>query len=177
MAGGMDLGSGGKGKKRALDTAINLVPFIDLMAVTISFLIMTAVWNQVGRLQVSQAGGVSDADKPPPEATLPITLTVSERGFTVSAGGAAVDVPKVAGAYVYCRPGSPERVDGICEEKTLVGLLRKLKADAPTQRAITVQVEDGVRNGDFVKVLDVCNLRDASGQPELFPDVSVSGVG
>ena len=40
MAGGMDLGTGGKGKKKPLDTAINLVPFIDLMAVTISFLNM-----------------------------------------------------------------------------------------------------------------------------------------
>ncbi len=39
MAGGMDLGDGGKSKKKPLDTAINLVPFIDLMAVTISFLI------------------------------------------------------------------------------------------------------------------------------------------
>ena len=45
MAGGMDLGTGGKGKKKPLDAAINLVPFIDLMAVTISFLIMTAVWT------------------------------------------------------------------------------------------------------------------------------------
>ena len=52
MAGGMDLG-GGKGKK-SLDVAINLTPFIDLMAVTISFLIMTAVWTQIGRLQVAQ---------------------------------------------------------------------------------------------------------------------------
>ena len=60
MAGGMDLGQGGKGGKKPLDTAINLVPFIDLMAVTISFLIMTAVWTQIGRLQVAQAGAPTD---------------------------------------------------------------------------------------------------------------------
>ena len=53
MAGGMDLGTS-KGGKKALDAAINLVPFIDLMAVTISFLIMTAVWTQIGRLQTHQ---------------------------------------------------------------------------------------------------------------------------
>jgi len=56
MAGGMDMGGGGKGGKKPLDTTINLVPFIDLMAVTIVFLIMTAVWTQLGRRQVSQAG-------------------------------------------------------------------------------------------------------------------------
>ena len=55
MAGGMDLGNA-KGPKKPLDATINLVPFIDLMAVTISFLIMTAVWTQIGRLQVAGAG-------------------------------------------------------------------------------------------------------------------------
>ena len=83
MAGGMDLGTGGKGKKKPLDTAINLVPFIDLMAVTISFLIMTAVWTQISRLQVSQAGGPSQ-DTPPDDKALNLTLVVSERGYTIN---------------------------------------------------------------------------------------------
>ncbi len=61
MAGGMDLGTSSKGGKKALDSAINLVPFIDLMAVLIVFLIMSAVWTQLGRLQVAQSGGISDA--------------------------------------------------------------------------------------------------------------------
>ena len=76
MAGGMDLGNGGKGGKKPLDTAINLVPFIDLMAVTISFLIMTAVWTQIGRLQVSQAGGPS-AEETPQEQTKTVQLTLA----------------------------------------------------------------------------------------------------
>lgn len=54
MAGGLDLGGSGAVKgRRPLDAALNLVPFIDLMAVTIVFLIMTAVWTQVGRLQLA----------------------------------------------------------------------------------------------------------------------------
>src|SRR3954466_497667 len=76
MAGGMDLGNGGKGGKKPLDAAINLVPFIDLMAVTISFLIMTAVWTQIGRLQVSQAGGPS-AEETPPEQTKTVNLPLA----------------------------------------------------------------------------------------------------
>ena len=62
MAGGMDLGDS-KGGKKALDAQINLVPFIDLMAVTICFLIMTAVWTQIGRLQVSQSGGPASEEQ------------------------------------------------------------------------------------------------------------------
>jgi hypothetical protein len=55
MAGGMDLGND-KGPKKPLDATINLVPFIDLMAVTISFLIMTAVWTQIGGYKSAVAG-------------------------------------------------------------------------------------------------------------------------
>jgi len=50
MAGGGDPGVPQKGGKKPLDTVINLIPFIDLMAVTIAFFIMIAVWTQVGRL-------------------------------------------------------------------------------------------------------------------------------
>ena len=63
MAGGMDLGTNGKSRKKPLDTTINLVPFIDLMAVTISFLIMTAVWVQIGRLQISSNGTPTDSNQ------------------------------------------------------------------------------------------------------------------
>jgi biopolymer transport protein ExbD len=55
MAGGMDLGGRGRGKK-PLDAVINLVPFIDLMAVTIAFLLITAVWTQTGAQPVSAPG-------------------------------------------------------------------------------------------------------------------------
>ena len=57
MAGGMDLGTSSKGGKKPLDAMINLVPFIDLMAVTIVFLIMTAVWTQLARMDVTQKIG------------------------------------------------------------------------------------------------------------------------
>src|SRR6218665_3907266 len=91
MAGGMDLG-GGKGKK-SLDVAINLTPFIDLMAVTISFLIMTAVWTQIGRLQVSQAGGASTDEQQEEEKTktVQLTLLVSATEMRLTADQSAFD--------------------------------------------------------------------------------------
>src|SRR5919107_1548490 len=119
MAGGMDLGTGGKGGKKPLDAAINLVPFIDLMAVTISFLIMTAVWNQIGRLQVSQSGGPSE-DKPQETKTLPLNLMVTERGFTISSGGTQKEIPKINGVYVLCKVSGADDVgDGSkCDDNT-----------------------------------------------------------
>ena len=167
-----------EGKKKPLDVAINLVPFIDLMAVTISFLVMTAVWSQIGRLTVTQSGGPSDSPAPPDMKTLPLNLLVTERGFTLSSGGSAIDIPKVDGKYVMCHKerdviDAPEK----CEENTLINALRKVKAEVPDQRNITVQCEDGVKYSDLVRVIDACNLKDSTDQPVLFPDVAVSAVG
>src|SRR3712207_8773826 len=69
----------------------SLVPFIDLMAVTISFLIMTAVWTQIGRLQVSQAGGA--AETPPEEETsktVQLTLMVDRKSTRLNSSHANI---------------------------------------------------------------------------------------
>jgi biopolymer transport protein TolR len=49
--------------KKHLDFEINLIPCIDLLSVSICFLLLTAVWLQVGSLNVKQAiGGQSAAE-------------------------------------------------------------------------------------------------------------------
>ena len=48
--GGVDVGGGGGKGRRATDSEINMIPFIDLLMVTISFLLITAVWSQMARL-------------------------------------------------------------------------------------------------------------------------------
>ena len=47
MAGAAPMPSGKSGKK-ALDATINLVPFIDLLSCCIAFLLITAVWTELG---------------------------------------------------------------------------------------------------------------------------------
>ena len=56
MAQAVETGSSGK---RALVTDVNLVPFIDLLSVCICFLLMTAVWVQLGILEIKQTQGTS----------------------------------------------------------------------------------------------------------------------
>ncbi len=58
MAAAMETGSS---SKRALVADINLVPFIDLLSVCICFLLITAVWVQLGILEVKQSQGTSAA--------------------------------------------------------------------------------------------------------------------
>lgn len=157
MAGGMDMGGGGKGGKKPLDTTINLVPFIDLMAVTIVFLIMTAVWTQLGRLQVSQSGQNSD----PPEQQdtnqlQPITLAITERDLKLTVGGAQLDpIPITTDAK------------GRVEVEKLTEKLKELKNQQPEQNAITLATDDAVQYDVLVRIIDTCI-------GSSFPSVSVS---
>src|SRR5277367_5365147 len=48
--GGVNVDSGGKGGRRSLDSEINMIPMIDLLMVTISFLLITAVWTNMARI-------------------------------------------------------------------------------------------------------------------------------
>lgn len=146
MAGGMDLGSSGKGGKKPLDAPINLVPFIDLMAVTISFLIMTAVWTQIGRLQVSQSGGPTDPmEQEEDKKTVPLTLLITDRELKLTAGGTAFDaIPLVRDAN--------QKLD----LTKLVEKVKELKTQLPDQQTITLQAEDSVRYDDLVRIIDEC---------------------
>jgi biopolymer transport protein TolR len=146
MAGGMDLGNGGKGGKKPLDMAVNLVPFIDLMAVTISFLIMTAVWTQIGRLQVSQAGGPSTEETPPEQTkTVQLTLAVTPEQLVLSADQAAFDpIPIVRGD------------NGKIDLTKLTERFKEIKEKFPDQSAITLQTDDKVRYDVLVRIIDEC---------------------
>jgi len=61
--GGVDVGGGGKGK-RATNSDINMVPFIDLLMCTIAFLLITAVWVTNSRINAdAQVPGPPDPTK------------------------------------------------------------------------------------------------------------------
>jgi len=157
MAGGMDLGGGGGKGKKPLDATINLVPFIDLMAVTIVFLIMTAVWTQLGRLQVSQAGqNASEETTPPNPNDVPITVLLTEKELKLTVGANQFD------------PIPLTRNDkGSLELQKFIDRLKEVKTQLPDKSNLTLNTEDGVKYEDLVKVIDTC-----IGQQ--FPSVAVS---
>src|SRR5258708_3095793 len=63
--GGVDVGGGGKGKRKSLDSEINMIPMIDLLMVTISFLLITAVWTHMARIDASAQVPTNDPSPPP----------------------------------------------------------------------------------------------------------------
>ena len=66
---GVDFG-GGTGKRRSVDSEINMIPMIDLLMVTVSFLLITAVWTHTARLNAdAQVPGPTRIDVEPPSAS------------------------------------------------------------------------------------------------------------
>src|SRR5687767_1292185 len=81
----IDQSGGGRGKK-SLDAQLQLVPFIDLLCTLISFLLMTAVWNQISRLELKQGNAAPDqpiVEQTPDPNKVDLRLEVHEKGFTI----------------------------------------------------------------------------------------------
>ncbi len=100
---GVDVGGGGGGGRKKLDSEINMIPFIDLLMVTISFLLITAVWSHMARINAdAQVPGPPRPDtevKPKePEKILHVEMRSPDKFVLVWKQGAqvvnSIDVPR-----------------------------------------------------------------------------------
>jgi biopolymer transport protein ExbD len=101
--GGVDLGTGGGGKRKSLDSEINMIPMIDLLMVTISFLLITAVWTHMARINAdAQVPGPPRPDveqeKIEPEKQLHVEMRAEDKFVLVWKQGSttvdSIDVPR-----------------------------------------------------------------------------------
>jgi biopolymer transport protein ExbD len=91
---GVDFGSGTRGGRRSLDSEINMIPMIDLLIVTISFLLITAVWTHMARINADAlVPGHGEIARPiAPEKWLHVDMRRSDRFvLTWKQGNVAVD--------------------------------------------------------------------------------------
>ena len=140
---------GGKKKKKSLDATINVVPAIDLLSCCISFLLFTAVWTQISRLQVQQLGtGAPEPETTEQKQQLIVTLAMGERGFALAtSAGTSIEIPAL---------GRGEKGEIRFDLKGLGDQLKQLKSGFPDAASITVSAEDTVSYGDLVTVIDTC---------------------
>ncbi len=115
---GVDVGGGG-GKRKSLDSDVNMIPFIDLLLVTIAFLLITAVWSQMSRLNAdAQVPGPPRPDveqeKVEPEKQLHIEMRSTDKFVLIwKQGGTTVnsiDVPRPADSIALHKEGKAEIV-------------------------------------------------------------------
>jgi biopolymer transport protein ExbD len=101
--GGLDVGGGGGGKRKSVDSEINMIPMIDLLMVTISFLLITAVWTHMARINAdAQVPGPPrpDVEQVPtqPEKQLHIEMRDDDKFVLIWKQGSttvdSIDVPR-----------------------------------------------------------------------------------
>ena len=97
--GGVDLGLGGNGARRSLDSELNMIPMIDLLMVTISFLLITAVWSHMSRLNAdARVPGPPGIATPASEKQLHVTMPSADKFVLVWKDGTnvvdSIDVPR-----------------------------------------------------------------------------------
>ncbi|RLB57343.1 MAG: hypothetical protein DRJ42_00585 [Deltaproteobacteria bacterium] len=142
---------GGHGGKKSVDAEVPLIPFIDLLLCCVMFLLVSAVWNQLGRINANQQqpGPASTEDTPPPER-VKLILQVQSSGYVLaSTAGDRTQIAKNGDAY------------DIAELRSQLQDRRRME---PNRRDIIVAPEDGVRYEDVVGVMD---LVVGEGYPEM----------
>jgi biopolymer transport protein ExbD len=171
---GVDVGEAG-GKKRATNSDINMIPFIDLLMCTIAFLLITAVWVTNSRIpadaQVPGPPGCEGDCHPPVERML--HLSVVEDGFKLSwkRAGTVVSESFVPRAPIEVAHGS----DRIVRYPDLAKALEKEWAQYrehfdgadKKQDQLVLHSDDRTPFRELVAVLDAAN---ATRRPLRAPD-------
>src|SRR5437868_1873268 len=164
---GVDTASGNGGGKRKVDQTINMVPFIDLLMVTISFRLIPAVWSHMARLQTSASvpstGG--RIETPQVESVLHVRVSDKEQKFVLQwqTGTKIEDIGSVdmdadgAGHY--------RTLEDAVKRAYVTGLAtRHLYGDdtakhgkpgaAPHLNMAILHVDNGRRFGDITRIID-----------------------
>jgi biopolymer transport protein ExbD len=114
MGGSVDLGAGGgaRAARRSVDSEINMVPMIDLLMVTISFLLITAVWTHLSRIDAdARVPGAETGPAPPPEKQLHVMMQSPDKFVLVwKQGATAIDSAEVPRREVWTREGATDVV-------------------------------------------------------------------
>ncbi len=153
---------GPSGGRRSLDSEINMIPMIDLLMVTVSFLLITAVWSQMSRIEATSKapGDPTEIVTPPkPELALHVRTASAEKFVLEWREGQAVvssrDVPRhedvttVRGNRIVRYPDLAKAIE---EEWKARGAHRDL-SDGKSDRAV-MHTPHEMPYGAMVAVMD-----------------------
>jgi biopolymer transport protein TolR len=144
MAGGGGT-SGFGGRRKSLDAEINLVPFIDLLSMCISFLLLTVVWINIGAVQVKQSHGTEAAATTSKQYEMDISY--------LSPSSLEVKLKRGSASKKYVVKGT-DTADMLAKFDTAVGTWDETK-DAEKIASARVTPAVRVSYGDLIDTLDV----------------------
>jgi len=131
---------GGKGGKKPVNVELNLVPFIDLLIVCITFLLLTAVWTQTGRINIDQSVQKPKQEEPkePPKR---LTIMIDKKGYTFKWADEMPETMPMSGDE-FNIDGLRNKLEGWKEDKL------------PENPRVVVAPEDTIVFNEMIKVMD-----------------------
>jgi biopolymer transport protein ExbD len=159
--GGVDVDNGG-GKKRSTNSDINMIPFIDLLMVTIAFLLITAVWATNSRIssntQVPGQTGCGE-ECPPQQKSLHVFIRDDNFVLTWKQGATVLSEQSVPRQGMAADEAAtvryPELAKALESEWTKNGEHRA-DVDRKSDQAV-LHAEDRLAFRDMVAVMDAIN--------------------
>ena len=152
---GVSVESGNKSGKKPLNADLNLVPYIDLLTCMVAFLLITAVWSQLARLEAHQKGQGQAGEDTPPEKVFKLVVVVNSEGYNLVADQDQQPIPKKGDQYDYEKLGSE---------------LKKIKDTHADKNDVQVASEDTIKFEVLVRTMDVA-------LSARFPDISLIDAG
>lgn len=132
--------------KKHLDFEINLIPFIDLLSACICFLLLTAVWVQVGSMDVKQAVGGQPAADTPKKPTLWVNM---------GAGGeVSLNIQDSSKVPKRLTKLSIKGVEGKMNTAELDTAIQELKSLEPELRTALIQPQAQSVYEDMIALMD-----------------------
>ena len=147
--------SGNKTGKKSVNADLNLVPYIDLLTCMVAFLLITAVWSQLARLEAHQKGQGQAGEDTPPEKVFKLVVLVNDSGFNLVADQDQQPIPKKGDSYDYEKLGDE---------------LKKIKDTHADKTDIQVASDDSIHFEILVKTMD-------TALSSRFPDISLIDSG
>ncbi len=149
--------SGGSGRKTSLE--LNLVPFIDLMSVLITFLLITAVWTQVSMIQIGSSlyakKSGEQSTQLTPDMDKIVRIDIRQDGYFVTVGKDRNLIAKQGETF---------------DTLALLEMLKKAKLLFPDKIDAMVAMDDNLAFENLINGMDVI-LKSG------FPKISVASGG
>lgn len=142
-----DIQDGGGKRGRSRNVELNLVPFIDLMSVLITFLLISAVWTQVSMIKLGASFASQknpdelEPPKPNPLESLVLKLEVRENGYVLLVGKDRSDFPLLS--------------DGTYDSAGLLAQMQKVKQLYPDKQDCKMAVSDTIAYEKMILAMDV----------------------
>lgn len=153
--GGIDIET--SGRRRSLNTELQLVPYIDMLMVTVAFLLITAVWSESGRLNAdAQVPGPDTGHTAAPDRNLHVYVQNEEFSLVWKSGATVLSETRIPRRPVLIgaseQPTYPDLAKALAREWETHGSHRD-RSDLKLDQAI-LHTPDRLPYGDIAGVLD-----------------------